>query len=255
MHGSRHRRFAKALDRQVGVLYCRPAVVTDDLALRLLLLAAPAASGAAAYLYQQYFGSEAIMRRSLGKAARVRVADVPDGAVVKLVGRAQAVGRPLHSPARGQPCFFFETVVYEPGERAAEEGSGFAWRERARETKSTDFLVEDETGRALVRAASWLVVSSNRRVVTDFAPSDGAPPELVALLERRGLLRPSAAGGPLPLRAVESVLAPGDRVEVIGLARWGLDPDAAGYRAGPKRLALEVPPDGPLLASLAPETA
>jgi hypothetical protein len=199
---------------------------------------------------------DARFRRSRQQLPPVRVASAPEGALVKLVGRVRLVGQPMRSPAGGRECVFFDTAIEE--ERARETPQGHrdeGWCEIGRETKAIDFLLEDETGCAFVRAAAWLVVPSIRTVAVDASPRDGARPELTAFLERRRLLRPGATVAPQRLRFREGVLAPGDRIELVGRTRWELDPTPTSYRARLKRLIVVVPPDGPLIASPAAEPA
>jgi E3 Ubiquitin ligase len=195
------------------------------------------------------------LRQSLQKLPSVRIADAPEGAIVKLVGRVRPADGPLRSPLKGEACVFFETTVYERVDDGAEPRAVDLWDECAQESKSVNFWLEDDTGRVLVRAAGWLVVPSVGAAEVSPEGLGDAPPGVKALLKRQRLLRPGVPVASLPLRLSERVFAPGDRVEVVGRVRRELDPDPTSYRAQLKRLVIEVPPNGPLLASPAPDPA
>jgi hypothetical protein len=171
------------------------------------------------------------------KVPHVRIADAPDGAVVKLVGRVSAAGKLLLSPLGGRECVCFEAVVYHTYDSFNSDGVGGIIREEiGRESKAVDFVLEEETGCAFVRAAGWLTAPSTQKSIGDLNT-----PAAEAFLKRRHLPRGS-------YEICEGVIAPGDRIEVLGAVRWERDPAAGGYREVSKRLIVEVPPDGPLVA-------
>lgn len=180
-----------------------------------------------------------------GLAARMpatRIDDVTDGTLVRIVGRVQMPATPMHAPWTGRPCVAYSLYV---------EGA-----EGQRLLELTDvmpFLVADETGaRALVRpgrASIHYTYDANesssffhegKSTFRDFLVRNGLPVD--------GLI------APLPYRCHEGVIEPGEEINVIGVARHELDPDASalGYRDQPTRAVFSThggtPPtiiDGP----------
>jgi hypothetical protein len=217
----------------------------------LAVMVATAALFLGPFVYRGFFSDEAKIRRALKQAPRVDIKDAPSGSVVKLVGRVRAVREPLRSPLGGRACVFFETTV----ERYHSQRRGGDWRQIIHETDSTNFLLEDGTGRALVRAAGMKVLS-----VKDVERASGflndAAPDLEAYLARHGHQSQGLIFNKA-LRFREGVFEPGELVAVIGAVQWERDPDpteaGSGYRNSPKRLVVGRRPDGPLLASDEPE--
>lgn len=198
-----------------------------------------------------WFSEAAKIRRALRAAQKVPIAEARTREVVKITGRVRAPGQALRAPLSQRPCVYFETIV----EEYRSSGKSGRWVEIIRETDGMDFLLEDGTGKALVRAGEMkvLAVKDHERRSGTF---NDATPDLEAFLARHGR---SSTGWIFnkTLRYKEGVFEPGETVTVLGEARWEQDPDptsaGTGYRDVPKRLVLGARPDGPLLASDQPD--
>lgn len=165
------------------------------------------------------------LQRALRRATPTPIAEVVDG-VAKIIGRASARGPLLTAPFSGRACIAYAIVV---ADRVGPESVL-----RHESTACADFLVEDETGVALVLgryAQLGLRVSANRA-------SKRGSPEGEAWLATL----PSRAGSGIFDRVLvveEAVLLPTETVAILGPARWRVDPDpkqVAGYRETPLRL-------------------
>ncbi len=201
------------------------------------------------FIYQAYFSPEAKIRRTLKEARPVPISEAQAGQVVRIIGAVKPIGEPLRAPLSGKPCVFFEVTVEEHRSDGSKTGS---WTEIIRETDVADFLVEDGTGRALVKTNAMKVLPVKDTELQSGFLKD-AKPELEAFLQRHG----QKSQGVLfnkSLRYKEGVFEPGERVSVLGLGKWEQDPDpqeaGTGYRDVPKRLVLSAIDDArPLLAS------
>ena len=195
----------------------------------------------ASALLFEYYRPESRTRRALSRTEVVSIAAVRDGAVVKIIGTVRYGERTVKSSLTGRTCAYYTVIVDKISPQSTE---------LIREADGADFFVADDSGVALIRfgairPAAALVNDRRRSTSTFFGD---------VILERFMKARGQSAEGILgfkDLRAYEGVVEAGERVAVVGLARWIADPDAAGggYRETPKRLVLEATEAAPLLLS------
>jgi hypothetical protein len=180
-------------------------------------------------------------RRLLRRLRRSEVGAAKDGPVM-IVGTLKLIGPPLRGPLSKRPCALWDVVVTE-------------WRGQSEDRliedrMALDFLVDDGTGVALVRAAQM----SGRlpgghielAIVQDRKYSSGILEDATLDLEQfLGRYDKKSTGMILNRRLVyrEGVFEPGERIAVYGYARREVDPDPAsmgdGYRDRPMRLVIE----------------
>jgi len=178
--------------------------------------------------------------------APVKIQEAQDGAIVKIIGKVRIEGEALEAPFSSQKCVYYNSTVHEQ----SSSGSN-AWKVILAETKGLDFWVEDDTGRVLIRAATLKVA-----IIKDIEFSSGtfrdAPEKLERFLARHGQ---KSTGWVLnrSLRYKEGNFALDEIIAVLGKARWEHDPDpknaGKGYRDSPKRLVLDILPEGHVFAS------
>ena len=151
---------------------------------------------------------------------------------------------PLVAPLSNRPCAAWRVIVEERNKHSEQSG----WTVLIDDSGSTDFALEDESGRAVVDGS---VLS----LALDFDASGGqgflnpASAELAAFMDARGV---STHGFLLKktLRAREGVLEPGEVVTVAGRGSFMHDPSAkTGYRGTAKLLHVKALSNGKLLAS------
>jgi len=200
-----------------------------------------------------YFSKNARIKRALRKVKAIPIAQVKDGAAAKVVGKLGCLGVPLRAPLTGRPCAYYEVVVEEHRRR----GKHSHWVTVIHERNLVDFLLRDQSGKALVKIATAQVA-----LVMDAHFKSGtfndAHPALEAYLASHG----QKSEGWLfnrNLRYREGVLEPEESVAVCGQARWEPDPEpdpgmATGYRESPMRLLLGPAPEIGLLVSDDPTT-
>lgn len=194
-----------------------------------------------------WFGADQQARR-LMKGIPVRaIRDVIEGEVARVVG-AVAVDAPVRAPLSGRACAYWRIVVEERRRR----GKNSRWVKVIDEHGGVDFVIRDETGKALVKTDHVHAVLEN-----DGGGSSGffndPSPELDEFLASRG----HTSKGFLfnkSMRYREGVVEHGETVAAVGAARWEPDPELdvqgqAGYRERAKRLVLDRRAEGPLLLS------
>lgn len=211
----------------------------------LVLLVLVVAVAVAAY--RAYTSEAARMRRALKGAPKRTIAEVFDGEIAKIAGVVRAATPLLAAPLSGRSCVFYEVLV----EEYRSSGRSGHWESIVRESSAVDFLVVDDTGTALVETARMKVLPVHDTELSSGFLHD-ATPELQAFLARHG----ESSEGLIfnrRLRYREGVFEPGERVRVLGRARWELAPGTGepgvGYRDVPKRLVLCAPSQSDLVAS------
>src|ERR1041385_6201235 len=93
-----------------------------------------------------YFNGDATIRRELRKARKYRIAEIPEGAPGRIVGRARGLSETLVGPLTGRPCVYYIAKV----EQHTSNGKTSHWRTIVTEFRGVSFVVEDGTGRAIV---------------------------------------------------------------------------------------------------------
>ena len=194
-----------------------------------------------------YFSADQITRRTLRKARHVTIAEFPEGAPARIVGRVED-GERLTAPLSGRACVFYEAIV----EQYHSNGKSGSWRTIIRESHGVPFALDDGTGRALVDP-SGAQLAVEKDSTTRSGSFDDATPVEESFLARHGM---QSKGWMLNkrLRYREGALEIGETIAVCGLAVREPDPDGAaratGYRdALPTRLHLSSSPKLPLLIS------
>jgi|KBSMisStandDraft_5_1062788.scaffolds.fasta_scaffold223277_2 hypothetical protein len=152
------------------------------------------------------------VRRALARAPNVAIADIKDGAWVKVSGLVGVVGPQMMSPISGQECVGFWVEVVRSQSR-----------ELNRETCSV-FSITDDTGIAYVDGPFMLVLDVE----------DGwsvVPKERYGVLEEAGVQLDAQFFNRFTFR--EGLLQSGDRVSVLGCAFLEPDParPAEGFRS------------------------
>jgi hypothetical protein len=156
----------------------------------------------------------------IGRLPRVLIRDVAPQRRTRIVGKVRLLGEPLAAPLSARPCCAWDARVAD-GSNA----------ELLREIGKQDFVVEDETGRALVRAETARIIVKRDGSYQSQGRQATSPQE--AFLARHGRL-PS---GELNYR--EGALTPGETVAVVGTPWHEPDPDpkaGAAFREMPMRL-------------------
>lgn len=222
----------------------------------VLVWAGVLAAGGAVALFKWWRSPYQRTLRALRAAPRVRIADAPEGRLVRIAGRLRAHGPTLTAPLSKRACAHYEIVV----EDHAKRGESTDARVIFRESETRDFSLEDGSGTAIVetgRLEVALVQDHHQRSGT----FEDASADLEALLRRHGQSSTGFFGLNRTIRYREGVLEPGEEVSVLGWARWeddpeaGLDPSRGGYRESARRKRLVIHAgDGPVRASDDPAT-
>lgn len=221
--------------------------MSDD----IVMIAAPliAALSMGGYYFMRWFGSaNAKARRDMRRVPRVSIASFPEGRAGRVVGTIEAhEGKTVIAPMSGEACVAYSILVEE------EQGTGRSkhWETIIQDFDAVAFIVNDDAGRALVRAAgSW--PAPEMKVVRQAGLFTHASPDLEAFLAKHG----HSAQGLIfrkTLRCYEGVLAVGEKVAVVGIGKRETDPvegeAPGGYRGKPSRLVIESLDDGRLLMS------
>jgi hypothetical protein len=193
--------------------------------------------------YRFWQSPERLIKRTLAATPTTRVADVRDGAGVKIAGVVAPAQAPLiTSPLTGRSCFYYCIVVQE-------RRNGQLWTPILREERGVDFQVRDDSGAALVRPdrAKTVLIADETREQSLLTMDDERLERFMRERGRstRGILLQKT------LRADEAILVAGQRIAVAALARWEVDADgdAVNYREPARRLTLAATGQVPLLIS------
>jgi hypothetical protein len=200
-----------------------------------------------------HFSENQTIRRQLRTAPTKRIQELRDDELGKVVGRARALDEALMAPLSGRRCVYFVATV----EEHRSTGKTSYWKTIIRETRGVPFMLEDDSGRALIDATA-------ARVAVDFdgksnsGTFDDPTPEEKTFLERHG----HKGQGWIfnrTLRYREAVIADGEMIAVLGAGTREPDPDAPpaeAYRGdAPTRLRLTSSRTYPLVISDDPGVA
>lgn len=182
-----------------------------------------------------------VLRRALRRALPWPIAELPEGVIGRVTGHARILDGTLVAPLSGRRCVAYEIVLAE--------NTHNSHREIAREARGVPFLLEDDSGRAVIDPADAAYALDLDRRATG-GGEDTTRPELAAMFERLGL--PATLGTRRKIALREGVIEAGERVSVLGVAAREPDPTAApaGYRdAAPTRLRLAGSRRDPLVIS------
>ena len=194
-----------------------------------------------------WFSENQTIRRQLRNAPAKRIGELGDDELAKVVGRALPLVETLHAPLSGRPCVYYHVVV----EERRQHGKSGHWKTIIKETRSVAFVLEDDSGRAIVDATA-------ARVALDFdarstsGTFDNPTEAEAAFLARHGQ---SGQGWIFnrALRYREAVIEIREPIAVLGAGTREPDPDAApaaAYRGeAPTRLRLTSSRTYPLVIS------
>ena len=165
-------------------------------------------------VYRVAFSPRARGRRALERTPRLPIGEIRQGEMVKVIGHVRFATESLRAPMTDdRPCVCWHLRVQE----ARQGAQGGSWTDVLDEVEGQDFLLEDETGVALVRgvmpeatlasSGPWIdnYVDDFRPVVEEFLGGQGE--------QVRGAL------GKRVMRYQERILDDGARVAVLGIAR------------------------------------
>jgi hypothetical protein len=187
------------------------------------------------------------LKRRIRNAPKFPIAQLPEDALGRVIGRARPTYQTLVGPLTGRPCVYYIAVV----EEQRSTGRSSYWATVISETAGVPFMIEDDTGRALIDP-------SGAQVALDFdgRSSSGtfrdADPVQEAFLVKHGK---SSTGWVFnkSLRYREAMIEVGEMIAVLGSGVREPDPDAppeAAYRGAPAtRLRLTSSPRFPLVIS------
>jgi len=163
------------------------------------------------------FTSDLRAKQALRRITHVKIADVRDGARVKLIGTVGQVVAPLTSPNRGDECVYYH-AWYEQLKRGSKGGLG--WVSVGDEQHACDFTLEDETGVAMIEGEGL----EGALDPTTYVPIDSANPSE---------------------RGREAVVGVGQRVAIIGRATLeaASGTESSMYRDGPARVVIRIDRD------------
>lgn len=194
-----------------------------------------------------YFNADRRLKRRLRKLPISRtIALTPENQDVRVSGTlAYVEGKaPLSAPITNRPCAAWRVIV----EVKKSNGKSSSWHKVLDESDSTDFALEDESGRAIIDGSALsLALDFDGSGKSDMF-NEGSP-ALMSFLRARGV---KTKGFLLKrtLRAREGALEVGETVTVGGIGVFMNDPSAqSGYRGSAKLLQVGALSTGALLAT------
>lgn len=161
----------------------------------------------------------------LKKTARVPVVMFPEGAVGKMTGKLSYVGEPLTAPITQRRCACYHILVQEPQPGESSRG----WRTVVTDEGCQDFLLIDDTGKALVKmSGARIAVTKDRHFNAGYLKE--TYPGMEEVLKKHGYTARGLFGIKKALRYKEGILEEGEEVAVRGVGRWQDKPGGKGER-------------------------
>jgi hypothetical protein len=154
-------------------------------------------------------------RRALMAVPETPIAAVRDGEKVRIRGRAVARDELKVSSMSQRRCIGYHLTV------DFRDPLGGRWQQVVEDHGFQSFLLEDDTGKAVVHPPFELRVIPFRETIVE-----AASPALASLLTRKGLLASEVFVRDRMFQYVETLVMPGDELIAVGRAR--IEIDAAG---------------------------
>lgn len=169
-----------------------------------------------------WFSRDQRGKRRLKTRPSTPIAEAKEGALVKITGKlARAGSAALEAPLTARPCVGY---VIEVKERT-QSGANANWTTIVTREDVVEFVVQDATGRALVKAVGAHLVLVRDGHLRSGALGDHAERAHAFLLEQ-GTPSENVLRMKKSVRYEEGVLEPGEEVSVLGVARWESIPDS-----------------------------
>lgn len=172
--------------------------------------------------------------RRFNQTPRVPIADAAPGQEICILGTVQPDGEEFISPFTKRRCVYYEAIV-------AENKGSKAWTEIIREVRCASFIVEDKSGRVLVKAKD-LKIQLNEDLTDRSGFLNDPSAQYEEFLARHGQSSRDKRYN-RTLRYREGVFQQGEVIAVLGRIRWEHDPNpqepGKGYRDVPKQAVVE----------------
>lgn len=196
-----------------------------------------------------WFGDERKFRRRMNALPLApNIAETPENKNVRVSGSLAYVagGTPLVAPFSERKCAAWRVV--------AEHKDGATWKQILHEAASTDFILQDASGRAWVEGTS-LTMALHVDAKGQQGSFSGTTPRVLSFCKERGI-ETERFDSYRSLRIWESILEEGETVSVGGRGRFENDSTAHdGYRGSKIRLRVRPLESGELLVSDDPTLA
>jgi hypothetical protein len=200
-----------------------------------------------------WFSADHVGKRRLRSVASTPIAKAQEGALVKITGRLVLADQAeLEGPLTGRRCVAYLVEVKE----RTQSGAKANWDTIIVKDNAVAFVVEDDTGRALVVASGAHLILVRDGHVRSGSLSDHAE-RAEAFLKVHGTPSENILRMKKSLRYEEGVLERGEEVSVLGVAVWEQVPDfmrSEGQEGGARCLVLRPLRGGSLTISDDPLT-
>ena len=180
---------------------------------------------AVATVFKRLGSEDRRVREWMRATRRSTIAEAPEGAVVRLVGKVTFLdGKSVEAALTGRRCAFFEAHL----ETMSDDATFDLWKVGARETGGVPFAIDDGTARA--------VVDPDLAQVTLHKDVVGKGGELVTPNEREAafLKRHARPGDGWMLKRLhrwkEGILEEGETIAVVGVVMREADPSPNALR-------------------------
>jgi hypothetical protein len=181
-----------------------------------LLEALTIAGGTSGVIFASWYReSRQRIHRKLARLPRVPIAELRDDTQVRITGVVKPLADWVASPIHNQGCVFYRATIEVKRRR---------WVPHVDEQHGVPFVIEDETGYAIVEPIAAELVTNDHR----FLPRLHPDPVLDAFLQRHGIHYKG------DVRLCERRIEVGKRITVVGTPQRERDPLAPlpeGYRA------------------------
>ncbi len=154
------------------------------------------------------------VRRRIARAQRWSLGEMPEATVGRVTGRVRVIGEPIRSPLTGRACVFYVAELRSDFEPSS-----------SREVGGVAFVLEDDSGRALVDPEHASAALS-LEITGCVGRSDVTPAES-AMFARHMAGTPRTLNGLQNWTFLEAVIEPGATIEVLGAGTREPDPGAS----------------------------
>ena len=166
-------------------------------------------------LLSWYCSKDRVTLRRLRRAPLRAIDSFPDGQSGRIVGRLVYASEPLIAPLSNRPCAYYHVMV----EEYQSSGETGYWKKVIDSEQGRDYILEDETGKALVRMNDARIAVHKDEHYRSGTFND-ATPNLERFLNEHGDRSTGFLGLNKSLRYEEGALEEGEEVTVLGVGHW-----------------------------------
>lgn len=194
--------------------------------------------------YTFYYAKNATIRRTIRAVPSKHVPDVKSRETTRIIGNAMIDNESALAPLTGRHCIYYHVII----DKQVRKRKGYAWRIVHQNEMVNDFYIEQDGYKVLVDTTFFeSSIKKDKKFFSGFLNDpDGRIKNYLTEYNIDEYFSP--IGIQTPYRYREAIIEPGEKVAVVGKAKWKKKADIDNTKAD-KELSLAGSKRKPVLVS------